>query len=324
VGLPTLAVLMLACAVGISQKRYWALLGFQAPVLLVVPFCVLLPVRARNAPGSVAGFVGLVGPGYLLSKLVGVLSRIQMPIPPGGFGTRPVAGNSRHARHGPYRRRSIGSAGDGGHDLRLHRRWIRPWRLRLRRGDPRRQLGMKTAVIETDRVGGRCLNYACIPAKAVLRVADIVSEIRGADDFGIKLTEPEVDFSAVKARREGVVKALTGGVSGLFKKNKSAWAGAHQGAMKCCRRSAGRRSRLHSGAQVCPQQVWRRAAGPRIVAASTNPRFGSHEGPSPAGRSSTPSGRRQQCSRFMIAWPGWAFIATAWSRASATRVTGAG
>jgi dihydrolipoamide dehydrogenase len=40
------------------------------------------------------------------------------------------------------------------------------------------QLGMKTACVEKDRVGGRCLNYACIPAKAVLRVADILSEIR--------------------------------------------------------------------------------------------------------------------------------------------------
>jgi dihydrolipoamide dehydrogenase len=82
------------------------------------------------------------------------------------------------------------------------------------------QLGMKTAVAEKDRVGGRCLNYACIPAKAVLRVADVLSEIREADDFGIKVGEPEVDFAAVMARRERVVKTLTGGVSGLFKKNK--------------------------------------------------------------------------------------------------------
>jgi dihydrolipoamide dehydrogenase len=81
------------------------------------------------------------------------------------------------------------------------------------------QLGMKTAVIEKDLVGGRCLNYACIPAKAILRVADVLSEIREADDFGIKVAEPEVDWSGVLARREKVVKTLTGGVSGLFKKN---------------------------------------------------------------------------------------------------------
>jgi dihydrolipoamide dehydrogenase len=82
------------------------------------------------------------------------------------------------------------------------------------------QLGMKTAVIEKDRVGGRCLNYACIPAKAVLRVADVLSEIRDAGDFGIKVSAPEVDFEAVGARRQKVVSTLTGGVSGLFKKNK--------------------------------------------------------------------------------------------------------
>ncbi|HUE26091.1 MAG TPA: dihydrolipoyl dehydrogenase [Solirubrobacteraceae bacterium] len=81
------------------------------------------------------------------------------------------------------------------------------------------QLGMKTAVIEKDRVGGRCLNYACIPAKAVLRAADVLSEVREADEFGIKVSEPEVDFAAVGKRREKVVSTLTGGVSGLFKKN---------------------------------------------------------------------------------------------------------
>ncbi len=81
------------------------------------------------------------------------------------------------------------------------------------------QLGMKTAVAEKDRVGGRCLNYACIPAKAVLRVADVLSEVREAGDFGIKVDEPTVDFAAVGKRRERVVSTLTGGVSGLFKKN---------------------------------------------------------------------------------------------------------
>jgi dihydrolipoamide dehydrogenase len=81
------------------------------------------------------------------------------------------------------------------------------------------QLGMTTAVIEKDRVGGRCLNYACIPAKAVLRVADVLSEVRDADEFGIKVSEPEVDYAAVSKRRDRVVKTLTGGVSGLFKKN---------------------------------------------------------------------------------------------------------
>jgi dihydrolipoamide dehydrogenase len=46
------------------------------------------------------------------------------------------------------------------------------------------QLGLNTAVVEKDKVGGRCLNYACIPAKAVLRVADVATEIRDAGEFG--------------------------------------------------------------------------------------------------------------------------------------------
>jgi dihydrolipoamide dehydrogenase len=82
------------------------------------------------------------------------------------------------------------------------------------------QVGMKTAVVEkADVVGGRCLNEACIPAKAVLRVADVKAEIDDAKDFGITVEGSSVDFSAVAARRSKVIKTLTGGVSGLFKKN---------------------------------------------------------------------------------------------------------
>src|SRR4051794_12364013 len=81
------------------------------------------------------------------------------------------------------------------------------------------QLGLKTAVVESDQVGGRCLNYACIPAKAVLRSADLLQEVRDAGDFGIRVAEPTVDFDGVTARRAKVIKTLTGGVAGLFKKN---------------------------------------------------------------------------------------------------------
>jgi dihydrolipoamide dehydrogenase len=82
------------------------------------------------------------------------------------------------------------------------------------------QLGMATVVVESDAVGGRCLNYACIPAKAVLRAADVLTEVREAGDFGILVAEPSVDFDAVMARRGKVVSTLTGGVSMLLKKNK--------------------------------------------------------------------------------------------------------
>ncbi len=81
------------------------------------------------------------------------------------------------------------------------------------------QLGKKTAVIECDKVGGRCLNYACIPAKAVLRSADLLTEIREAEEYGLKVSGVEVDYAGVQARREKVVSTLTSGVAGLFKKN---------------------------------------------------------------------------------------------------------
>jgi dihydrolipoamide dehydrogenase len=81
------------------------------------------------------------------------------------------------------------------------------------------QLGMRTAVVEKDQVGGRCLNYACIPAKVVLRSADILTEIDEAAEFGISVDGRTVDFGAVNARRQKVIRTMTGGVGGLFKKN---------------------------------------------------------------------------------------------------------
>jgi dihydrolipoamide dehydrogenase len=82
------------------------------------------------------------------------------------------------------------------------------------------QLGMRTAVVERDQVGGRCLNYACIPAKAVLRSADLLSEVRDAGEYGISVSGAEVDYPAIQARRDRVVATLTGGVRTLFKKYK--------------------------------------------------------------------------------------------------------
>src|SRR5438105_13715222 len=81
------------------------------------------------------------------------------------------------------------------------------------------QLGKHTAVVEADKVGGRCLNYACIPAKALLRSADLLSEIGEAEQFGLEVSGVEVDYAGVQARREQVVGTLTSGVAGLFRKN---------------------------------------------------------------------------------------------------------
>jgi dihydrolipoamide dehydrogenase len=83
------------------------------------------------------------------------------------------------------------------------------------------QLGQKTAVIEKDVVGGRCLNYACIPAKTILHTAEVYDEARnGAGELGVKVEGVSLDWDAVGKRREKVRKTLTGGVATLFDKNK--------------------------------------------------------------------------------------------------------
>ncbi len=82
------------------------------------------------------------------------------------------------------------------------------------------QLGKRTAVVEQDKVGGRCLNYACIPAKAVLRSADLLTEIREAERVRAEGRRASRSTTpAVQSRREKVVATLTSGVGGLFKKN---------------------------------------------------------------------------------------------------------
>lgn len=84
------------------------------------------------------------------------------------------------------------------------------------------QLGLRTAVVERDsKVGGRCLNYACIPAKTVLHSADVYHEAtEGAAELGIKIKGASVDWPAVQARREEVSAGLSNGVASLFKNHK--------------------------------------------------------------------------------------------------------
>ncbi|MCB0866888.1 MAG: dihydrolipoyl dehydrogenase [Solirubrobacterales bacterium] len=83
------------------------------------------------------------------------------------------------------------------------------------------QLGLKTAVVERDDVvGGRCLNYACIPAKTLLRAAELLDEAKNGAEQGVIAKDVSIDFPKLHERRESVRKTLTGGVAGLFKKNK--------------------------------------------------------------------------------------------------------
>jgi dihydrolipoamide dehydrogenase len=81
------------------------------------------------------------------------------------------------------------------------------------------QLGMKTAVVEKENVGGRCLNEACIPAKAILRVAEVLSEVEHASTFGVNVNGASLDYEGATKHRDKVVKILTSGVAMLFDKN---------------------------------------------------------------------------------------------------------
>lgn len=82
------------------------------------------------------------------------------------------------------------------------------------------QLGMKAAVVERDEVGGICLNWGCIPSKALLRNAEVLNLVRDAKTFGISFDNLQYDFGAAIDRSRQVVKRLTGGVEQLLKKNK--------------------------------------------------------------------------------------------------------
>ena len=83
------------------------------------------------------------------------------------------------------------------------------------------QVGMKTAIVErAETLGGRCLNEACIPAKAMLRAADVLSEAREGAEFGISASDLKFDIEGAGKHRDKVVKTLTGGVAGLMKKHK--------------------------------------------------------------------------------------------------------
>ena len=82
------------------------------------------------------------------------------------------------------------------------------------------QLGQKTAVVERDKAGGRCLNYACIPAKTVLRTAEIFHDAQSSAELGVVGNDVQLDWDALQKRRADVSAQLTGGVEGLWKKGK--------------------------------------------------------------------------------------------------------
>jgi dihydrolipoamide dehydrogenase len=82
------------------------------------------------------------------------------------------------------------------------------------------QLGLKTAVAERDKPGGRCLNYACIPAKTLLHSAEVFDHARNGAELGIKAKDVSLDWKALGERRAKVSETLAGGVKMLWDKNK--------------------------------------------------------------------------------------------------------
>jgi dihydrolipoamide dehydrogenase len=82
------------------------------------------------------------------------------------------------------------------------------------------QLGMKTAVVEANHLGGICLNWGCIPTKALLRTAEVYRNIRHAEEFGLKVEGLSFDLDKIVARSRAVSRRLNQGVGYLLKKNK--------------------------------------------------------------------------------------------------------
>ena len=78
------------------------------------------------------------------------------------------------------------------------------------------QLGLKTALVEKERPGGVCLNWGCIPTKAMLRSAEVLETARHGAEYGVLADNVRLDYAAVLARKDRVVKSLTDGVAGLL------------------------------------------------------------------------------------------------------------
>ncbi len=81
------------------------------------------------------------------------------------------------------------------------------------------QLGLSTAVIEDDNVGGVCLNWGCIPSKSLLRNAEVLELVKNAGEYGISVGEIDYDYGKAIDRSRQVVRRLTGGVGSLLRKN---------------------------------------------------------------------------------------------------------
>ncbi len=111
---------------------------------------------------------------------------------------------------------SDGSAGSAGYDLVVIGAGPGGYVAAIRGA----QLGLRVACIERENLGGICLNWGCIPTKALLRSAEVLETFHHAKDYGIVVGEVKADFTAIIARSRGIADKVSKGVGFLFKKNK--------------------------------------------------------------------------------------------------------
>ena len=133
------------------------------------------------------------------------------------------------------------------------------------------QLGFKTAIVEREYLGGVCLNWGCIPTKALLRSAEIFHYLEHAKDYGLSVGEVTYDPSAVVKRSRAVAKRLNDGVGFLMKKNKVAiiWGEATIDAPEKVTVKAGRneppKGTLGAGAYQAKHIIIATGARPRVL-----------------------------------------------------------
>lgn len=82
------------------------------------------------------------------------------------------------------------------------------------------QLGLKTAIVEKEKLGGTCLHKGCIPSKAFLRSAEVYRQSVNAEQYGIEIQEVKINFDGVQKRKQSIIDQLHNGVKSLMKKGK--------------------------------------------------------------------------------------------------------
>lgn len=82
------------------------------------------------------------------------------------------------------------------------------------------QLGLRTVLIESDRIGGECLNYGCIPSKSLITVSKLLDKVKEAEKYGLRTTGATVDFAQMQKWKQEVVDRLVSGVEGLLRGNR--------------------------------------------------------------------------------------------------------